>query len=228
MATDRQIAANRRNAQKSTGPTTQEGKHQSRQNAFRHGLTAQTVIRHLENASEYSDLEALIIADYEPQTTIERILVERLASLLWRLRRAVAIETGLFERRPNSIQGPKPTLQIEGSADPLVVFRNLLVQNRPRRAKREPGPNARAQSTEVGNEIAAPKDKPADAALNQELSRRFSTLANSDEKVLERIERYEVSLWRQTAQTMMMLNSIQSGLKFYGRATFRQYRPGWK
>ena len=98
MATDKQIAANRRNAQKSTGPKTEHGKLRSRRNAFRHGLTAQTVISIVENADEYPDLETLIIADYEPQTAIERVLVERLASLFWRLRRAVTVETGLFEQ----------------------------------------------------------------------------------------------------------------------------------
>jgi hypothetical protein len=44
----RQLQANRRNALKSTGPRTEEGKHISRRNAFRHGLTAETVIDGLE------------------------------------------------------------------------------------------------------------------------------------------------------------------------------------
>jgi hypothetical protein len=48
MATGSQIAANRKNATKSTGPRTEEGKQRSRQNAFRHGLTAETVIVGLE------------------------------------------------------------------------------------------------------------------------------------------------------------------------------------
>ena len=51
MSSLRQIAANRRNALKSTGPATQEGKQHSRCNALRHGLTAETVIGVLENAN---------------------------------------------------------------------------------------------------------------------------------------------------------------------------------
>ena len=56
MTSFRQIAANRRNATKSTGPTTAEGKQRSRCNAVRHGLTAETVIGALEDAEDYKAL----------------------------------------------------------------------------------------------------------------------------------------------------------------------------
>ena len=97
MTSLRQIEANRRNARKSTGPITEEGKERSRCNAVRHGLTAETVIGALEDAEDYKAFEAAIIADYDAQSAVERELVLRLASLLWRLRRATTIETGLFE-----------------------------------------------------------------------------------------------------------------------------------
>src|SRR5580704_2567477 len=97
MTSFKQIEANRRNARKSTGPITQEGKLQSRCNAIRHGLTAETVIGALEDAEDYKAFEAAIIADYNAQSAVERELVLRLTSLLWRLRRATTIETGLFE-----------------------------------------------------------------------------------------------------------------------------------
>src|SRR5580704_17995325 len=97
MTTFRQIEANRRTATESTGPVTQEGKQRSRCNAVRHGLTAATVIGALEDAEDYDDFQAAIIADYDAQSAVERELVLRLASLLWRLRRATTMETGLFE-----------------------------------------------------------------------------------------------------------------------------------
>src|SRR3954464_10424589 len=96
MTSVRQIQANRRNALKSTGPNTVEGKLQSRRNAVRHGLTAETVISALEDAEDYKAFEAAIIADYDPQTAVERELVLRLASILWRLRRATMMEIGVF------------------------------------------------------------------------------------------------------------------------------------
>src|ERR1700759_4506879 len=97
MTSLRQIEANRRNARLSTGPVSDEGKRRSRQNALRHGLTAETVITSLEDAEDYAAFDMSVTADYEAESTVERELVLRLASLLWRLRRATAIETGLFE-----------------------------------------------------------------------------------------------------------------------------------
>src|ERR1700693_3948014 len=104
MTTFRQIEANRRNGRKSTGPVTEEGKQHSRCNAVRHGLTAETVIGALEDAEDYKAFEAAIVADYDAQSAAERELVLRLASLLWRLRRATTMETGLFEIQANYLR----------------------------------------------------------------------------------------------------------------------------
>ena len=93
MTSFRQIEANRRNALRSTGPITEDGKRRSRRNAVRHGLSAETVVEIVENIDDYRGFEAAIIADYDARTAVERELVLRLASLLWRLRRATMIET---------------------------------------------------------------------------------------------------------------------------------------
>ena len=97
MSSLKQIEANRRNALKSTGPTTPEGKERSRCNALRHGLTAETVIAALEDVEDYQAFEAAVISDYDAESAVERELVLRLASVLWRLRRATGIESALFE-----------------------------------------------------------------------------------------------------------------------------------
>src|SRR5262244_3438971 len=111
MTTSQQIEANRRNAQRSTGPRTEHGKQRSRCNAVRHGLTAETVIGALEDAEDYRSFEATIIADYDAQSAVESQLVLRLASLLWRLRRATTMETGLFEIQADHLRINRQTCQ---------------------------------------------------------------------------------------------------------------------
>jgi hypothetical protein len=112
MTSYRQIEANRRNAFKSTGPKTEAGRQASRCNAVRHGLTAETVISALEDAEDYQAFEAAIIADYDAQSAVERELVLRLASLLWRLRRATTMETGIFEIQADHLQNYRQNHQL--------------------------------------------------------------------------------------------------------------------
>src|SRR5229473_3119014 len=126
MTSVRQIEANRRNALNSTGPITAEGKQRSRCNAVRHGLTAETVIGALEDAQDYRAFEAAITADYDAQSTVERELVLRLASLLWRLRRATSMETGLFEIQAEHLTEFGKACQV--SADPRQIVYSLFEQ----------------------------------------------------------------------------------------------------
>ncbi len=120
MTSIKQIEANRRNSLKSTGPKTEAGKRASRCNAVRHGLTAETVIGALEDAEDYKAFEAAINADYDAQSAVERELVLRLASLLWRLRRATTIETGLFEIQADHLSNFRKTHQISPASREIV------------------------------------------------------------------------------------------------------------
>src|SRR5208282_1205137 len=123
MTSFRQIDANRRNARKSTGPITEEGKQRSRCNAVRHGLTAETVIGALEDAEDYKAFEAAIIADYDAQSAVERELVLRLASLLWRLRRATTMETGLFEIQADYLREFRQDRQAQPESQEIIYAR---------------------------------------------------------------------------------------------------------
>ena len=120
MTSFKQIAANRANARRSTGPITEEGKQRSRCNAVRHGLTAETVIGALEDAEDYKAFEAAITADYDAQSAVERELVLRLASLLWRLRRATTMETGLFEIQADRLSEFKQARQASSTSQDIV------------------------------------------------------------------------------------------------------------
>src|SRR5215469_10730981 len=129
MSSFQQIEANRRNSRLSTGPVTEEGKKRSRENAVRHGLTAETVIDALEDAEDYAAFEMAVTADYDAQSAVERELVLRLASLLWRLRRATAIESGLFKIQAKHLLQFRERRQAHQKRQESVdgVYRNALV-----------------------------------------------------------------------------------------------------
>src|SRR5215212_738569 len=120
MTSIKQMEANRRNAARSTGPSTAAGKERSRCNAVRHGLTAETVIDTLEDAEDYKAFEAALIADHDAQSAVERELVLRLASLLWRLRRATAIETQLFEIQAETLRSHNQREQAGNNSGAII------------------------------------------------------------------------------------------------------------
>src|SRR5215831_7495989 len=74
-----------------------QSKRRRSRRGWRDGLAAQTVVRNLEDVRSYRAFERALVGSVDPRTVIELALVHRLASLLWRLRRASAIETNLFE-----------------------------------------------------------------------------------------------------------------------------------
>src|SRR5271169_288960 len=97
MATDKQIAANRLNAGKSTGPRSAAGKTQSAQNARKHGFCASDfAVPHLEDLDEIVDLRHDLVHLYHPANTQELWAVERIALCQMSLIRAARLEAGLF------------------------------------------------------------------------------------------------------------------------------------
>src|SRR5262245_32129954 len=99
MVSKRQLEANRLNARRSSGPRTQEGKRRARMNALKHGLTAKSIVIGDEDPKEFEDLRAKLEHDLQPRTALEGELFERLAGLLWRLRRVPAIEAAIVNAR---------------------------------------------------------------------------------------------------------------------------------
>jgi len=92
MSTKAQINANRQNAQKSTGPQTDEGKAVVSQNAVKHGLFAAEAVISGEDPDLYEDFHEKFFADLAPVGMAESVLAERVISLSWRLRRAVRMQ----------------------------------------------------------------------------------------------------------------------------------------
>jgi len=108
----KQIEANRRNAIKSTGPVTEDGKTIVSKNALKHGLLSQASISEVdEKKSELANLFQEMCEKFKPEGELEKMLVDRIASCFWRLKRSVQIESAILsevDRYPghsNSLSG---------------------------------------------------------------------------------------------------------------------------
>ncbi len=99
MATEKQIEANRRNAQKSTGPKTAEGKAASRFNALNHGLRAERLALPHEDLDEVQAFVDAIVEAIGPSDAVEAELACEVATLSWKLRRAERYEHAVLSKR---------------------------------------------------------------------------------------------------------------------------------
>src|SRR6476661_2780798 len=96
MATFKQIAANRRNALKSTGPKTPEGKAIVRLNSLRHGLRARTVVLPGESNQEFNELCDDLEAEWQPESRTAQFYLEQMAISQWQLMRMEVGEANIF------------------------------------------------------------------------------------------------------------------------------------
>jgi hypothetical protein len=96
MASEKQIRTNRRNARKSTGPKTPEGKDAVRLNANKHGFRSQEVLLPGEDGETLKELDEKLRAELQPVGELENLLVDGIVAAHWRLRRLRRVESGIF------------------------------------------------------------------------------------------------------------------------------------
>jgi len=179
MASERQLLANRLNARHSTGPRTHRGKSRSRRNALKHGLTARTIIPAIEDEDAFAAFAASIVSSYQVTSPIHRELLDRLAGLLWRLRRAQMMETGVF-----SLQAKQQNAFASNSSAALPSV--ISIRHR--------------EHVENSTHPCAVQDKV------KALASTFLRVSNINGDALDRLTRYETALWRQAVQLMIMLD----------------------
>jgi hypothetical protein len=182
----------------------QSKRRRSRRRAWRDGLADQTVVTTLEHVRSYRAFERVLIGSVDPRTVIELELVHRLASLFWRLRRASAIETGLFElqgetlpaRRQNPSHGPPqlgtPPTRANGHS-------------------KGPGSNGRDDPPASDQEMLSMSLHPPFApwSKSRTIAQCFLRLCHLDPTLLDRVGAYEARLWRQAAQTIWTLEAMR-------------------
>ena len=183
----------------------EEGKQRSRCNAVRHGLTAETVIGALEDAEDYKAFEAAIIADYDAQSAVERELVLRLASLLWRLRRATTMETGLFEIQADHLREFRQAAKFTRSLGKL----SMRCSGGLIRSVSTPIQHRTASQTER-KPCPAPCRNLSDLPSIRPLTSRvaFCVSPICPATPLDRLSRYEAILWRQAGQILFALDAL--------------------
>ena len=216
MASQKQVEANKRNAKRSTGPKTETGKAVSRQNAYKHGLTAQTIVVGDEDPSQFEELRAELVQEFKPRPGIEFALVDRLATYIWRMRRIPIFEAALINvtRAENDKNNPwiaDELMRRENMSKIAERFRlaseQLFKDHRPPKLVSDELTNsgrvdpAREEEEEKVEELEEPKVAISGAVL-------LELLQSQD--VLGKLARYEAALangFKRTIQELLFMQN---------------------
>ena len=195
-----------------------QSKRRRSRRAWRDGLADQTVVTNFEHARSYRAFERALIGSFDPRSVIELELVHRLASLLWRLRRASAIETGLFE-----IHGGLLFARRHPSRGPSQpgTFQPLTRANGHGEVRGSNGPYHPPTSDQ--DPLSTSMRPPLGPLSNpRALAQCFRRLSSLDPTLLDRVGSYEARLWRQAAQTIWALDAMRRPPPAPTRRSFRK------
>jgi hypothetical protein len=169
----------------------------------------------LAGRRSYRAFERTLVGSVDPRSVLELALVHRLASLLWRLRRASAIETGLFEIQAEFLLAP---------AGSLPRTRTLPTPTQATGDKTAPGSNGRDDPLASDQEPPSTSMPPPLAPWwkRRTIAQCFLRLSNLDPTLLDRAGSYEARLWRQAAQTIWTLEEMRRPPPAPTRRPFRK------
>src|SRR5262245_30152882 len=198
-----------------TGP--QSKRRRSRRHAWRDGLADQTVVQVLEDVRSYRAFERLLIRSIDPRSVLELAPVHRLANLLWRLRRASAIETGLFETQGEFLLAQR---QSSGRGQPGAVQTAARLNGH----GKMPGSNGPHEPPASDRESLSKSMHPPlePGSKSRAIAQCFLRLSNLDPNPLDTVGRYEARLWRQAAQTLWTFDAMKRPLPAQTRQPSRR------
>jgi hypothetical protein len=161
----------------------------------------------VEDIDDYRGFEAAIIADYDARTAVERELVLRLASLLWRLGRTTVIETDLLRIQAEILRDRRLSRVPERllNAPPLILgVPACNIQDREET-------NDNSAPLAPGSDCCpAPRQTALAVGSARQLTLCFQRLANLDNGVFERLGRYESAIARHVVKTLYLLRSVRA------------------
>ena len=210
MTSNRKAEANRRNAQKSTGPKTPGGKAAVRLNALKHGLLSREVLLPGEDEEALRELGERLRAELQPVGELEDLLVDRIVAAYWRIRRLVRVEAGIFawelyeqfaERAKHEAQ---TYVRTETSWDDLIDIGTTTITDK--RKHRE--------ALERAEEMRVKQN--AEAAT---LGRTFARDADKA-NAFSKLSRYETTIERQLYRALHELDRRQAARLVHDQETF--------
>jgi hypothetical protein len=197
MATEKQRRANQKNGKRSKGPSSEAGKAVSRMSAYKHGLTARTLVIGDEDPADFERLLTNLRDDFNPQDGISHELVFQLATQLWRVQRIPALEAGIMRAlRSETSTGLNKDTEAARREDLEKIAARFL-----------------PKKTE--DSMVAAKPKPAlpgpPADKDEGRITGFALIKDSKESdALGRLSHYESALMNGITRTLRMLHFVQT------------------
>jgi hypothetical protein len=210
MTSDKQAEANRRNARKSTGPKTPEGKDAVRLNAVKHGLLSKDVLLPGEDEAALRELGERLLAELQPVGELEELLVEQIIAAVWRLRRLRRVEAGIFTWE---FYGEL----FERAQDEAQTYERSSLQDF---VENQYGPSARI-TNEQKHQKALSKAQDMKAKQDAEtatLGRTFIRDAN-EANAFSKLSRYEATIERSLYKALHELQRLQAARHAEGSVT---------
>jgi hypothetical protein len=197
MTTEKQIQANRKNASKSTGAKTKEGKSKVSQNAIKHGILSIKPILPWEPENEFEKFSLEFKNSLKPQGGIESFLVERLITIGWRIKRIAVAEAGFitvkrYHAEKTLINSKMDALERVGMIEPLF---------------------GEKEARESFDYVMLSKEA---ERLEKKMQDDFLATGNTFQSSMEffgNMQRYESHLYKQFFMTLYQLEKIQNQRK---------------
>jgi hypothetical protein len=196
----KQSKANKENSKNSTGAKTPEGKAAVAKNALKHGLRAKDVVIQGEDPDEFKAFSEALSEQIEPEGPLEKNLVDRVASCLWRLRRADKLEAAVFRYRSLQMKEQRAKLRLKeievSSPD------NLIEIDKPLWEEELAEEHSKLKAEILDTKAKASEDLPA-------LGAAFVADALSS-NALTKLSRYETAIERSMYRALHELQRLQS------------------
>jgi hypothetical protein len=202
MSSDRQIEANKQNAQRSTGPRTADGRARVASNALKHGLTGRQIVLPGEDPAEFDSFRSDLMLDLAPQGALEEILAEKIVADVWRLRRIPQLEAAFYwrEKRQKVLSAARAKVSSYET--------NFIKELGSNYNKSEVRPDQREIHQAAVAELRVLEAEPVArlAPLTSTLEKLVTTMSN--------LERYETTLsrsWLRMLHELQRLQAIRAG-----------------